>query len=823
MTEVTQAKPSQSTPKRRSIKTKILLALLTLSLGPLILGVAINRARMVDVQEYVKSRLIQEAQKELLRVAVRQAGIADTILDNVEGQTRTVAFFTEAVLQNPTAFDAAPAGRPRDLAAGSYLLSPRLTLAAAKPELDLTSKLDKLFAFVKQNDPILETIYIGTKSGVYRQYPAENESLVSSAEFTLDPSLAQGLNQAGEIAEPVRRALRTSGMALSPHAMVSTIEPGKRWIIQDNESKRIFSVGQGDAGLLLKEEFDPTIRPWYLSAVGQETVVWTKYPDWDLVRTGAKPVFVIGKEFKEPITNKVSPALASAFRSQQVVLTVNSPISIEQGARWLLQDENGNNYEIRKGDDKLSVYRIDVLTCSKAVLDPEGSLAGVVGLDVSMDTVSSKVIRTPEEFKGYAFLLNGFGDLVDQEEADMFIPEVGGDIRSKMVAGGTGAAYDVASANYVAYAPIRTVHTRNGRRTWSVGVSIPEHEITQLADDIHKKLVAVLELVLGLFAAMAALVVFAATRISKGITGPIVALDAGVKRLGSGDLDYRVNVGTRDEIGELAGAFNKMAGNLQAYIKNLRDTTAEKERFESELRVAHDIQMSFLKKIFPPFPNRADFSLYADIKPAREVGGDLYDFALLDDSRLFFYIGDVSDKGVPASLIMAITMSLMKRASLQPGLTPAGILSQVNVTLSEGNENVMFVTLFIGILNLRTGELAFSNAGHNPPVILTADGDCRFLTLPDGMVLGVVPEAEYLDATVVLEHGDAIVTYTDGVTEAMNPKKELYSEPRLQETVEGLRGGSVEDTVAAIFASVKAHAAGAPQSDDIAVLAVRRN
>lgn len=174
---------------------------------------------------------------------------------------------------------------------------------------------------------------------------------------------------------------------------------------------------------------------------------------------------------------------------------MNSPISIEQGARWLLQDENGSNFEIRKTGDRLNVYRIDVLTCSKAVLDSEGNLAGVVGLNISMDTVSRKVIRTPLEFTGYAFLLNGTGDLVDQEKADMFIPQVGGDIRSRMVAGGTGAAYDVASANYVAYAPIRTVHTDSGKSTWSVGVSMPEREITQLADEIHKKLVAVLQLV----------------------------------------------------------------------------------------------------------------------------------------------------------------------------------------------------------------------------------------------------------------------------------------------------------------------------------------
>jgi phosphoserine phosphatase RsbU/P len=315
-----------------------------------------------------------------------------------------------------------------------------------------------------------------------------------------------------------------------------------------------------------------------------------------------------------------------------------------------------------------------------------------------------------------------------------------------------------------------------------------------------------------------------AQRMSNGITGPIQGLGAGVTRIGSGDLDYRLDVRTHDEIEDLANAFNKMAGDLKTYVRDLKTTTAEKERFASELRVGHDIQMSFLKKIFPAFPHRSEFSLYAAIKTAREVGGDLYDFVLIDDARLFFYIGDVSDKGVPASLIMAITMTLMKRASVQPGITPAGILRQVNKTLAEDNENIMFVTLFAGILDLKTGELAFSNAGHNPPLILTADGKCSFLTLPDGLVLGVMTDAEYRDDTVRLQPGDMIVTYTDGVTEAMNPKKELYSEGRLQETLTRLAGRcEVKDTVDAIISSVKGHEAGAPQSDDIAVLALKRN
>jgi sigma-B regulation protein RsbU (phosphoserine phosphatase) len=404
----------------------------------------------------------------------------------------------------------------------------------------------------------------------------------------------------------------------------------------------------------------------------------------------------------------------------------------------------------------------------------------------------------------------------------MFIPAAGGGIRSKMTAGDVGTDYDAATATYVAYAPIRSIDSFDEKSSWSVGISMPEAEITRVADVIQRRMFLMLKVMAGIGAAIVLLVAGVAHRISSGITEPIQSLGAGVMRIGSGDLDYRLDVRTHDEIEELANAFNKMAGDLQTYVRDLKSTTVEKERFESELRVGHDIQMSFLKKIFPAFPHRSDFSLYATIQTAREVGGDLYDFSLIDDTRLFFYIGDVSDKGVPASLIMAITMTLMKRASEQPGITPAGILRQVNMALAEDNENCMFVTLFVGILNLKTGELAFSNAGHNPPMVLGADGECEFLTLPDGLVLGVMTEAEYRNETVYLQPGAMIVTYTDGVTEAMNREHELYSEGRLRETLARLAGCGVKEAVGEIISSVKVHAAGAPQSDDIAVLALRR-
>jgi serine phosphatase RsbU (regulator of sigma subunit) len=824
MTDVMPVLSFHQRMQPRSIKAKILLALLALSLLPLILLVLISHPGVVYVSEHVRSELKRESSRDLVRLAEDQATIASAKLDRVAVETRMVAFFAETLLRNPSAFGRArsysAAEKPDDPdAVSSYTLAPGVSMAAAKPELDLTSNLDRVFAFVKEGDPSLELIYYGTQSGVYREYPWHNETL-DSFEFTLEPAFVQYLNAAGEIPEQLLVAFRENGVALSRHAVVSTTEPGDKWVIRDGKSNWIFSVRQGKTGLGVYWEYDPRDDPWYLNAVGRDSVAWTKYANW----SGAQFLFELKPGIENQITDKVSPSLARAFENRQITLVENSAISIEQGGKWRLEDKNGNRYEVRREHGRLRVYSIDILTCSRGVLDPEGRLAGVVGLDIGMHSIGRKIIHTPEEILGYAFLLNERGELIDQEKDDMFIPTAGSGIRSKMAAGDTGIEYDAGSATYVAYAPIRSSHSPDGKSFWSVGISMPEAEITRLADDTQQRIVFVLELGVGIIlAAMIILIIFAAIRMSKRITGPIVELGAGVKRIGSGDLDYRLEISTHDEIEELASAFNKMASDLQTYIKNLRETTAEKERFESELRVAHDIQMSFLKKIFPPFPDRSDFSLYATIEPAREVGGDLYDFGLLDETRLVFYVGDVSDKGVPASLVMAETMTLMKRASQQTGITPAEILRQVNVALSEDNENCMFVTLFIGILNLKTGELSFSNAGHNPPLILGANGESRFVTLPDGLVLGVMPEAEYRDDTVRLDPGDMIVAYTDGVTEAMSPGRVLYSEARLQQTLATLAGRGVEDTVGEIVASVRVHAAGAPQSDDIAVLALRQD
>ena len=283
----------------------------------------------------------------------------------------------------------------------------------------------------------------------------------------------------------------------------------------------------------------------------------------------------------------------------------------------------------------------------------------------------------------------------------------------------------------------------------------------------------------------------------------------------------RITGAHNDEAGRLAGQFVVMSDKLATYLEDLQRTTAEKERLESELQIARDIQMSFLKRTFPPFPDRRDFDLYALLEPAREVGGDLYDFSLLDDERLLFYVGDVSDKGVPASLFMAVTMTLMKRVYSHGGNDPAEVLREVNLSLVKQNENLQFVTLLCGILNTRTGELLYSNAGHNPPVIVRSGGEAEWLELPEGLVLGVMPEATYQNRRTHLGKGDLLVLYTDGVTEAMDPERALYSEDRLVELAHSLSDEDAAGAARHIMDSVRSFSEGATQSDDITLLTLK--
>jgi serine phosphatase RsbU (regulator of sigma subunit)/uncharacterized membrane protein len=304
------------------------------------------------------------------------------------------------------------------------------------------------------------------------------------------------------------------------------------------------------------------------------------------------------------------------------------------------------------------------------------------------------------------------------------------------------------------------------------------------------------------------------------LTSPVSLLCTGAKIIGSGEYQTTVITpvaGRVDELGELARTFQDMVESLKIHMKELERTTAAKERIESELKIARDIQMGILQKIFPPFPDRHEFDIWATLDPAREVGGDLYDFFLMDEDHLCFAVGDVSGKGVPAALFMAIVMTLIKTQASEAS-TAERILNRVNQGLCSNNPSSMFVTLFLGILNIRTGELEYSNGGHNPPCIIPVRGKIRRLETTHGMALGVMEDFPYQAKKLILQKGDSLFVYTDGVTEAMNAAEELFSTERLERELTVLKEKPIQEVVAGIKEKIDIFSRGLEQTDDITMM-----
>ena len=280
---------------------------------------------------------------------------------------------------------------------------------------------------------------------------------------------------------------------------------------------------------------------------------------------------------------------------------------------------------------------------------------------------------------------------------------------------------------------------------------------------------------------------------------------------------FRVDVNTGDELEELAHSFQYMVSELNEYIQNLSRVTAEKERIGAELDVARHIQASMLPCIFPAFPTRDEFDIYATMQPAKEVGGDFYDFFLVDDDHLAVVIADVSGKGVPAALFMVIAKTLIKDHA-QLGTTPAEVFTQVNAKLCEANEEGLFVTAWMGILQISTGHMAYVNAGHNPPLLRRGGGGYEYLHARPGFVLAGMEGMRYRQAELDLAPGDALYLYTDGVTEATDARDELYGEERLQNVLNAHQEAAPEALLPAVKADIDAFVGTAPQFDDITML-----
>lgn len=453
----------------------------------------------------------------------------------------------------------------------------------------------------------------------------------------------------------------------------------------------------------------------------------------------------------------------------------------------------------------------------------EKVLAGVVTADISLDWIQKLISEINTNETGYVFLLSRYGAYITHPDENLVMNEtiftsaenldrpLLRDTGRRMVAGESGVKeledLPLTGDSFLYFTPLP-------EQQWSIGVVFPKQkmfaEVARLTREVS---------ILGAlgFIALALLLIY----LSCKITGPLRNLTGSVNDIAAGNLDANLPaVVSKDEVGELTASITTMRESLKQYIENLTETTAVKERIESELRIAHDIQMSILPKLFPAFPHRSEFDIYASIEPAREVGGDLYDFFFIDENHFCFLVGDVSGKGVPAAFFMAVTKTLLKVVA-ERGLHPGEILSKVNSDLAEDNDACMFVTLFLAVIDIRTGEVHYASAGHNPPLFVPKDGKAEWIPPLNELVAGAMEDFVYTTKSMTMQPGDTLFIYTDGVTEAMDSGQTLYSDERLLAEVDLCSGLKAEPMVHAIDESIKAFTGGAEQSDDITMLAMQ--
>jgi len=450
--------------------------------------------------------------------------------------------------------------------------------------------------------------------------------------------------------------------------------------------------------------------------------------------------------------------------------------------------------------------------------------AGVVTCDIDLAWLERTLADLPLGQRGYALLMTHNGTYISHPRKELVLTESVFSIAEargseslretgqRMVSGSPGliawVSWTTAEDAWLAWQPLKTAD-------WTMATVIPQAELRTEIQRLSRNVALV-------GATGLVLLTLAVWLVARSITRPVRALSAAAATLATGDLDAALpRPRGSDEIAQLTAAFGAMRDSLKRHIVDLAATTAARERTQSELRIAHDIQMDLVPKTFPIIPARTDLDLYALMAPAREVGGDFYDFFFLDHDRLVVAIGDVSGKGIPAALFMAVTRSFF-RSAFKADPDPGRALARVSDDLSAGNESCMFVTLFCAVVRLVEGTVDFANAGHNAPLLVRYDGQMEWISRPHGTAAAVLSGAVYDSGRLTLAAGDTLLLYTDGVTEAMDSEYRQYGEERLASRMQSYRALACRECLGALVGDIRAHAAGAEQSDDITMLIFRR-
>jgi sigma-B regulation protein RsbU (phosphoserine phosphatase) len=449
-------------------------------------------------------------------------------------------------------------------------------------------------------------------------------------------------------------------------------------------------------------------------------------------------------------------------------------------------------------------------------------LAGIVTGDIALDWLANVIGAFKALEGGYSFLLSREGRVMFHPDGRYLMQETVFSLAEKMGDDSfrtIGQRMMRGESDFISYTNPKGVKARLyfgpiPMTGWSMGIVFPEAAL--FAD------IARLSLMIASLGSLGVLLIALVVMVvSRTITQPLQDLALAAGRISGGDFSTQLPAAeASDEVGDLSRALTLMQADLQEHIQALLATTSTKERLESELGIAHEIQMSLLPRLPVPFPGKGRLDLYAIMEPAKEVGGDFFDFFWLDEQRLCLVIADVSGKGVPAALFMAVSKTLLKAlASQEAG--PAAMLTRLNNQLATDNEQSMFVTLFCAVIDTGSGLMTYANAGHNPPLLLPQEGRPAFLSSKRQLVIGAMEDYAYQEESHLLRPGDLLLLYTDGVTEAMDPTEALFGEARLLETACLLQAQCVIDLLGCTLASIKAFGSTAPQSDDITLMGVR--
>lgn len=764
--------------KDLSITTKIIsIILCTLLFSEIIISIT-SYTNMNNLGNYSKNiisdlgtyssnssenALKQQSEVYLEKLSKSSSDISNEILKNVSKQVRTVSLSLESIYQNKNNFK------------GSLPPLPDMVVN--------NSETDKVYAIDPENISEDRTLALSYDPGEYHLEPSNN-------------IYRTNINDWESLSDNERKEIQNSKVVVSNNIMPQDIKT------------QIFLLSNIAYTIMPIYKSNSAISSAYIAT---ESGIFYKYSD-------------------ESSTIRFDPRERPWYK--------NATSSIKKDGKYVPIWESPY-IDKQKG--------VLCITCSQAFCDSYGNILGVVAFDMYLSDISKYILYHNNKNSGYTFLLDKNGNIVmhpeyslenhennfDNTPLEGNIDETYRNVLLNMKNGKNGIekAKIQGIDYYIAYSPMEETG-------WSFGIVTKTDEIIQASlqtksiidtessksqEIINSQVNYLLLYLILIFIICCIFSLIVSISLSYKVIKPIKQLKNGAKKIGEGNLAIKLDVSSQDEIGDLATSFNNMSQNLQKYITNLAETTAEKQKIQSELSIAKKIQLSMLPCIFPAFPDREDFDIYAITDPAKEVGGDFYDFFFIDNEHLGIVIADVSEKGISAALFMVVSKILIKNQLILCG-SPDETLEIVNNQLYENNDADMFVTAFIGIYNISTGEFEFSNAGHIPPLLYRQGRDnFEYIKMNHGFVLAGVKDVKYEKYKINLSKNDILFMYTDGVTEATNSNCEMFSDDRLKNILNNkeIKNLNIRDMIIAVKSEISEFSKNLQKSDDITIMAFK--